>query len=122
MHRRDKIGRPAFRRLTPATPPKPQQTHKETFLLLPPLLTEERLAWLDRLLIPDPETGRTLMNWLRREAMSHSAPQMVETLKKVTHLLDAGVASWEFSALNPNRVKWLAQLRWEAPAPQLPRI
>ena len=52
------------------------------------------MAWLDRLLIPDPETGRTLMNWLRREATSHSAPQMVETLK-VTFLLDAGVASWD---------------------------
>ena len=43
------------------------------------------MAWLDRLLLPDPETGRTIMNWLRREATSHSAPQMVETLKE-SHL------------------------------------
>jgi TnpA family transposase len=120
--RRDQIVRPGITRLERLVAPARQQAHDETFRRLTPLLTEERMAWLDRLLIPDPETGRTLMNWLRKEATSHSAPQMVETLKKVTYLLDAGVASWDLSALNPNRVKWLAQLGWKAPTHQLQRM
>ncbi len=47
---------------------------------------------------------------------------MVETIKKVAFLLDAGVDTWELSALNPNRVKWLAQLGWKAPTLQLQRM
>jgi Domain of unknown function (DUF4158) len=120
--RRDQIVRPGITRLERLVATARQQAHDETFRRLTPLLTEERMAWLDRLLIPDPETGRTLMNWLRKEATSHSAPQMVETLKKGTYLLDAGVASWDLSSLNPNRVKWLAQLGWKAPTHQLQRM
>ena len=81
--RRDQIVRPGITRLERLVATARQQAHDETFRRLTPLLTVERMAWLDRLLLPDPETGRTIMNWLRREAISHSAPQMVETLKKI---------------------------------------
>jgi hypothetical protein len=120
--RRDQIVRPGITRLERLVATARQQAHDETFRRLTPLLTEERMAFLDRLLIPDPEAGRTVINWLRREATSHSAPQMVETLKKVTYLLDAGVKSWDLAALNPNRVKWLAQLGWKTPTHQLQRL
>ena len=120
--RRDQIVRPGITRLERLVATARQQAHDETFRRLAPLLTEERIPFLDSLLNSDPETGRTLINWLRREATSHSAPQMVETLKKVTYLLDAGVESWDLSALNPNRVKWLAQLGWKAPTHQLQRM
>jgi hypothetical protein len=41
---------------------------------------------------------------------SHAASPIVETLKKVVFLLQAGVDTWDLGGLNPNRVKWLARL------------
>jgi hypothetical protein len=82
----------------------------------------ERHTWLDGLLRPDPETGRTRLQWLRRGATSHAASQIVETLKKLACLLKAGVDTWELEGLNHNRVKWLAQLGWKAPTQQLQRM
>jgi hypothetical protein len=99
-----------------------QQAHEETFRRLRSLLTGERHTWLDSLLRPAPETGRTVLQRLRRDATSHAASQMVETLKKVAFLLKAGGDTWELGGLNPNRVKWLAQLGWKAPTPQLQRM
>ena len=40
----------------------------------------------------------------------------------VRFLLDTGVDTWAFSILNPNRVKWLAQLGWKAPTHQQQRM
>ena len=77
---------------------------------------------LDGLLVPDPGTGRTVLNWLRREATATTAPQLVDALTKVQFLRHDGIHTWELTALNPNRVKWLAQLGWKAPVPQLQRM
>jgi hypothetical protein len=99
-----------------------QQAHDETWRRLTPLVTADQPPWLDRLLQPDAQTGRTLLNWLRREATAHTAVQMVETLQKVTLLLEARVDTWDLAGLNPTRVQWLAQLGWKAPTPQLQRI
>ena len=85
-------------------------------------MTGERHSWLDGLLRPDSETGRIVLQWLRRDATSHAASQIVETLKKVAFLLQAGVDTWDLGGLNPNRVKWLAQLGWKAPTQQLQRM
>ena len=120
--RRDQIVRPGLTRLERLIATARQQAHTETFRRLTPLLTAAPPAVLDSLLVPDPETGRTMLNWLRREATAASAPQLVETLTKVTFLLDAGVHTWDLTPLNPNRVKWLAQLGWKAPVPQLQRM
>jgi hypothetical protein len=62
-----------------------------------------------------------VLQWLRRDATSHAASQIVETLKKVAFLPQAGVDTWELGGLNPNRVIWLAQLGWKAPTQQLQR-
>ena len=48
--------------------------------------------------------------------------RLVETLQKVAFLLEARVDTWDLTGLNPNRVKWLAQLGWKAPTPQLQRM
>ena len=77
---------------------------------------------LDSLLVPDSDTGRTVLNWLRREATATTAPQLIDALTKVQFLHEAGIHTWELVALNPNRVKWLAQLGWKAPVPQLQRM
>lgn len=120
--RRERIVRPGLTRLERLVATARQQAHEETFRRLGALLTVERHTWLDSLLRPDPETGHTMLQWLRRDATSHAASQIVETLKKLACLLKAGVDTWELEGLNPNRVKWLAQLGWKAPTQQLQRM
>jgi hypothetical protein len=119
---REKIVRLGITRLERLVATARQQAYDETFRRLTPLLTQERQYFLDELLVSAPETGRTVLTWLRREAVSHSAPQIVETLKKITFLLEAGVNTWALVSLNPNRVKWLAQLGWQASLHELQRM
>jgi hypothetical protein len=45
-----------------------------------------------------------------------------ESRGKVRFLLDADIHTWDLTPLNPNRVKWLAQLGWKATVPQLQRM
>lgn len=114
--------RPGLTRLERLIATARQQAHDATWQRLTPLVTVEQHAWLDGLLQPDAQTGRTVLTWLRREATAHTATQIVETLQKVAFLLEARVETWDLAGLNPNRVKWLAQLGWKAPTPQLQRM
>src|SRR5438876_1868193 len=120
--RREQIVRPGLTRLERLVATARHSAHTETFRRLTPLLTPARSTLLDDLLVPDPQTGRTVLNWLRREATAASAPQLGETLTKVSALLDMGIATWDLTHLNPNRVKWLAQLGRKAPVPALQRM
>jgi hypothetical protein len=119
--RRQHIVRPGLTRLERLVATARQQAYTETFHRLTPLFTAERHAVLDSLLQSDPATGRSVLQWLRRDASAHTATQLVETLKKVAFLLAAGVAAWDLGGLNPNRVKWLAQLGWKTPTQHLQR-
>ena len=108
--RREQIVRPGITRLERFVATARQQAHEETWHRLTPLVTEARCSVLDGLLVPDPQTSRSLLQWFRREATSHAATQLVETLQKITVLREMGVDTWDLTGLNPNRVKWLAQL------------
>jgi hypothetical protein len=119
--RRDQIVRPGLTRLERLVATARQQAQTETFHRVTPLLTVERHTVLDGLLHPDPATGRSVLQWLRHEATAPTATQLVETLKKVMFLLGLGVATWDLGGLNPNRVKWLAQLGWKTPTQHLQR-
>jgi hypothetical protein len=120
--RREQIVRPGVTRLERFVATARQQAHEETWHRLTPLVTEARCSVLDGLLVPDPETGRSGLQWFRREATSHAATQLVETLQKITVLREMGVDTWDLTGLNPNRVKWLAQLGWKAPTQHLHRM
>jgi hypothetical protein len=75
-----------------------------------------------RLLQPDTTTGRTLLSWLRQEAVSHAASHIIATLTKIVFLHDAGVDQWHLASLNPNRAKWLAQIGWKSTNQALQRM
>jgi TnpA family transposase len=120
--RREQIVRPGLTRLERFVATARQQAHEETWHRLTPLVTEDRYGVLDGLLVPDSQTGRSLLQWFRREATSHAATQLVETLQKITVLRETGVDTWDLTGLNPNRVKWLAQLGWKAPTQHLSRM
>jgi TnpA family transposase len=120
--RREQLVRPGITRVERLVASAREQAHTVTFQRLTPLLTAARHAWLDSLLVPEPGLGRTRLAWLRQEATSHAASQILMTLEKIRFLVDAGVAQWTLTDLPPNRVKWLAQVGWRATPQQLQRM
>jgi len=119
---RERIVRPGVTRLERFVATAREQAHEETFRQLTPLLTDERKTVLDGLLQPDATTGRTLLSWLRQEAVSHAASHIIATLTKIVFLHDAGVGQWYLASLNPNRAKWLAQIGWKSTNQALQRM
>ena len=120
--RRDQIVRPGITRLERLVATAREQAHAETFQRLTPLLTPAQQAWFDNLLVPEPSLGRTRLAWLRQEAVSHAASQILMTLERIRFLGDTGVPHWTLTDLTPNRVKWLAQVGWRATPQQLQRM
>lgn len=120
--RRDQIVRPGLTRLERLVATAREQAHAETFRRLTPLLTTAQQAWLDNLLVLEPRLGRTRLAWLRQEAVSHAASQILMTLERMRFLVDASVPQWTLTDLTPNRVKWLAQVGWRATPQQLQRM
>jgi hypothetical protein len=98
------------------------QAHDETWRRLAPLVNPERHTVLEALLTPAPSTGRTLHSWLRQEAVSPAASQIIATLHKIIFLHNAGVDQWNLAQLNPNRVQWLAQIGWKSTNQSLQRL
>jgi TnpA family transposase len=120
--RREQIVRPGITRLEQLVATAREQAQAETFQRLTPWLTPARQTWLDGLLAPEPDVGRTRLTWLRQEATSHAASQILATLEKIMFLKDAGVAQWVLADLTPHRLKWLAQGGWRATPQQLQRM
>jgi hypothetical protein len=120
--RREHIVRPGITRLERCVATARQQAHDATWRRLEPWLSKERQAVLDGLLTPEPNPGRTPHSWLRQEAVSHAASQIIATLKKIVFLQDAGVDQWDLASLNPNRAKWLAQIGWKSTNQSLQRM
>jgi hypothetical protein len=89
--------RPGITRLERFVATARQQAHEETWHRLTPLVTAARVSLLDGLLVSDPQTGRSLLQWFRREATSHTATQLVETLQKITLLQEMGVDTWNLA-------------------------
>lgn len=106
---RDRIVRPGISRLERMVATARQDAQQETFRRLAPLLEQERCAFLDQLLIPD-QMGRTPLTWLREGAKSNSAEEILNAVKKLDFLREAGVEGWDMTAFNPNRLKFLAQI------------
>ena len=86
------------------------QATQETFNRLQFLLTPSNKAFLDSLLEKDEKTGRTPITWLRHHATTNSPNSILNALEKLTFLEKQNVPSWDLSCLNPNRIKFLAQL------------
>ena len=120
--RRDQIVRPGITRLERLVATAREQAHAETFQRLTPFLSSTQQAWLDSLLVPEPSLGWTRLAWLRQEATSHAASQILLTLEKICFLVEAGVPQWTLASLPPNRVKWLAQVGWRVTPQHVQRM
>ncbi|MDV2997063.1 MAG: Tn3 family transposase TnAs3 [Chroococcidiopsis sp. SAG 2025] len=80
------------------------------FRRLRQMLTAERQAFLDELLVRDRSLGCTPLTWLRRSATSNSPAAIRNALTKLAFLRQQGIDDWETSQINPNRLKSLAQI------------
>lgn len=70
----------------------------------------ERRAFLDKLLVLDDHRGHTRLAWLRRNATNNSPATILNAIAKLNFLKEQGVQQWDLSCLNPNRLRFLAQL------------
>lgn len=118
---RDKIVRPGITRLEKIVATARAEAQVETFKRLEPLLTEERRRFLDQLLVPDVVTSRTPLIWLRQTATSTSAPAILAAIEKLDFIRSQGVEAWDLTAINPNRLKFLAQLGRKSTSQMLQR-
>ena len=107
---RDKIIHPRVTIIERMVSTARRRSQKETFNRLKPLLTKQCRALLNSLLIYDDNKKCTLLTWLRQGATSNSALAILATLKKFKFLKQRGIDKWDLSVLNPNRIKFLAQL------------
>lgn len=86
------------------------KAQQQTYVLLNPLFTQERLAWLDKLVVKDEAIGHTPLEWLRFKPFTNSPDSILTAIKKLDFLKAAKVAEWDLQALNPNRRKFLAEI------------
>lgn len=106
----EKIVRPAVTTLERMVIAARTVATTETFSRLQFLLTPSTKVFLDSLLIADQKTGRTPLTWLGREETSNSPNAILNALSKLTFLAEYKIQQWDLSCLNPNRIKFLAQL------------
>jgi TnpA family transposase len=119
--RTEQLLRPGVTRLERLVAEARERAQEETFRQLTPILTDDCRRFLDSLLEPDPARGLTPLAWLRRPAVSNSPQAILGNLEKLTFLRAAGVEDWALERLNPNRLKFLAQLARKSSAQALQR-
>jgi TnpA family transposase len=109
--KRERIVRPGASRLEKMVAAARERAGGETFRALSPLLSAGMRADLDALLVPDPDLpGRTRHSWLKEGATSNTPRAILGQLEKLPYLRSLGADKLDLSALNPNRLKFLASL------------
>lgn len=106
---RERLVRPTAVRLERLVAHARQQAGEITFQRLAPLLTPERQAFFDRLLVVDEDLGRSRLEWLRHGETANTPSAVLKALNKLAYLREMGIAGWDLSVLNPNRRQFLAQ-------------
>ena len=106
----DRIFRPGLTVLERMVARSRQQARHVTFERMSHLLSAQHKTFLDGLLEADESSYRTTLGWLQRLPNDHTASQINTTLEKIRFLQDAGVINWDLREINPNRLKFLANL------------
>ncbi len=75
-----------------------------------PLLTKKCRKFLDSLMEIQSDWGKTRLAWLQRTPTHHNLTQLLTTLEKIAYLQEKGIAKWDLSMLNANRMKQLAKV------------
>ena len=110
--RMSKIVRPALNRIERIVAGARRRARRETFRRLAPILTSERRAELDALVVVA-EGGRTPLAWLREGATKSTPRSIAATLDKLRFLLPR-VVGIDLGTLTPNHRKALAQIGYRS--------
>jgi hypothetical protein len=105
-----RVVRPGITHLERLIAAARQRAGDETARRLGAILTPEGKARLDALLAVEPPTGRSRLAWLQQAATTYSPPAILAILAKLAYCQQAGADRWDVSSLNPNRLKFLAQI------------
>lgn len=116
-----KLVRPGVTVLERVVASARDRAERETFRRLAGLLTDERRRQLDALLEIDPEIKRSRFAWLRKGAPEAKPRTILMELRKLDFVRGLGAAGWDLSTLNPNRLKFLAQVARRTAAADLQR-
>jgi len=118
----EKIIRPGVTRIERLVMEMRERGHRETFRRLESFFTEERLIQLDQVLVREERLGRTPLAWLGERAAANTSKAILAELKKLDFLRELGVTEWDLSTINPNRLKFLAQIGRRATSQALQRL
>ncbi len=105
----EKIVRPGITVIERLVASSRKRAELVTYRHLIPILTGEMKDFLDKLLISE-NRGLTSFSWLRKKPELSTASSILAALDKLEFLILWGVDSWDFSAVNPNRIKLLSQI------------
>ena len=105
-----RVERPGVTQLERLIAAARQRAQRETYRRLTPVLTGDCKARLDSLLTVAPATGRSRLAWLQQSVALSTPPTVLVTLEKRAFCRGWGVEGWDVSPLNPNRLKFLAQV------------
>lgn len=97
------------------------RAREETWTRTEHLLTEQRRADLDGLLVPDPELGRTRLSWLGVGPTSATPAAVKAELEKLAYLRRIDAHTLDLSVLPAERRRFLAQVGRRSTAQALAR-
>jgi hypothetical protein len=106
----EKVVRPGVTVLERMVVAARRGAERETMKRLAAVLDEPGRSLLDRLLIPDESTDRTVLTWLRQGEVATTPTAILSALERRSTLLGWGVDRWNLQSLHPNLLKFLARL------------
>ncbi|MFK7802702.1 MAG: Tn3 family transposase [Anaerolineae bacterium] len=118
----DRLLRPGITILEKSVTTARKRANQITYDLCMPIIEAKTSIFLDQILERSGELGRTHLKWLQQLPNDHTASQIKATLNKIGFLLDEGVKDWDLQAINPNRLKFLANIGARATNQQLQRM
>ena len=121
----DRIVRPGLTSLERIVSAARERAREVTYERVSHLLSLSGKEFFDDLLElraeEPPSNSHTTLSWLQRMPNDHTAPQILAALDKIRFLQEAGVPTWDLAAINPNRLKYLANIGARATNQQLQR-
>ena len=118
----DNVVRPGVTVLERMVSTARNQAMKVTYQRMQPLLKASGRQFLEQLLVHDADIRAIRLTWLRRPATSNSPKEILRVIEKIRFLRAHQVHRWDLSALNPNRLKFLARIAQKSSIKSLRRI
>ena len=87
-----------------------QHAQQQTYDTMASILNPDTCIFLDSVLDVDDAIGRTPLYWLKYGATSNTPDDILNDIEKIEYLRRHHIEDWNVPGLNPNRLKFLAQL------------